>query len=512
MTKQNVVNSGQISDLRTTRGEKETNTIYENFPNLYALETTLGTSGKAAETVKQLYEVLINTREVLYNKVEETAKDLKEYFESLGLPKEEKVLASTELAKIISGYVMQNEHELGIKNRAIEVNPDTLSVRVVGADGFKEQLKNTGVGAIVLLATSGYDISKIELPQINEVGIRCKEYVKAVSKPIYELDNIERAFRQATEQIYLPIFAEKFDSLAETAANQKTAESFEQLENILEKFGECFTCYEPRNNQAAKIYSSFELLRNVATELSTEQRKEYLNHMLPNMEVIYKICEKPITEDLKIKEAQSWEDVHRLLAGLTHEDVTTIREANWQNVRHYIEALKNQNTNELTIDILRDIHSLSGRYLFPSFALGFRFDPNQNRSSYSEGTKDAIIADGKINFNAPNPAEAREEMENIVQAANTLISEHQPKIIFEIKIAPLAAEYVVTHPHPDGNGTMALFFVEACMALRGDYELLEQYDMSLYKRTAAIFRGNPVAEIILKLEYGKRVKKLKREE
>lgn len=253
----------------------------------------------------------------------------------------------------------------------------------------------------------------------------------------------------------------------------------------------------PKSADLDNSYSLFKPIILAAPNLNPEQKDLYIQATNDHDLTFYSAFSEQISTDQHFH-TKEWLQRHAFkLLGLSPEEIKKIILGNWTNVKNYIKDLPNSDS-ELTLSILRKVSRLSSATILPSFAQGFRHDPSPVPLNYLSPALEEIEY-GHKNFPARGaPVNKLESiMPDIVSQANNLIQNTDSKKRFEVSIASLAADYASAHPHPDGNGTKTLFFIETCMALRTDYPLLEEYAIDMLDRSQQFLRNNSKATAIL---------------
>jgi fido (protein-threonine AMPylation protein) len=244
-------------------------------------------------------------------------------------------------------------------------------------------------------------------------------------------------------------------------------------------------------------YTLFKPIILAVPNLNPHQKDLYIQAINDHDLSFYSAFSEQISTDQHFNTTE-WLQRHAFkLLGLTPEETKNIILDNWTNVKNYFKDLQN-NDSELTLSILREVSRLSSATILPSFAQGFRHDP----SPVPLGNLSPVLEEieyGHKNFPAHGAPvyELENIMPDIINQANNLIQNTDSKKRFEVSIASLAADYASAHPHPDGNGTKTLFFIETCMALRTDYPLLEEYSIDMLDRSQQFLRNNSKAVAIL---------------
>jgi len=247
-----------------------------------------------------------------------------------------------------------------------------------------------------------------------------------------------------------------------------------------------------------QTYSLFKPIILAAPNLNPDQKSLYVEAVSSNDLAFYSAFSEQISTDPYFKTEELLQCHSFKLLGLNPEETKEIILGNWVNVADYLKDLK-QSDSELTLDILREVSGRSSAIILPSFAQGFRHDPIPSSLNHLTPSLREIHYRNKILSARGASADKLENMmQNLVNRANYLIKNETNKPRFEDSIALLAADYAFIHPYPDGNGTKTIFFIETCMALRGDYQLLSNYEIDIGKRAHQVLRNNSKATRILK--------------
>ncbi|OGK52529.1 hypothetical protein A2970_01070 [Candidatus Roizmanbacteria bacterium RIFCSPLOWO2_01_FULL_44_13] len=289
-----------------------------------------------------------------------------------------------------------------------------------------------------------------------------------------------------------------------TVANLIMSDNKPRVDLGLKYFPNLLERLEPlASEKQVNLDYSYFLFRPIiltAPSLNPEQKNSYTKTIKQHDLTIYSVFSKQIVADPYFQTGE-WLQRHSFkMLGLTSEETKQIILSNWQKVSAYIVGLTSQG-HEMNFDILREISFSASNNLLPSFALGFRFDHLSESLDELRPTLKEIDYRYRFLRAHGTPADNLEAtISRIIQKANSQIKSENNNRHFEKQIASLAAEYVSAHPHPDGNGTKTLFFIDACMALKGGYVPISEYEVDIDKRALQILRGNKTALKILNLK------------
>jgi hypothetical protein len=263
---------------------------------------------------------------------------------------------------------------------------------------------------------------------------------------------------------------------------------FERLKEVLELYEHIPARF---GNEDLSLIPEFELLISNKKYLSSENVST-LNYFLEeNEKLIFTVLGEEYFFKINSKHVD-YESAYQEMFGYTHTEIWERRNRNWANVNKYLmEEIKPR--GELEVADLRNIHVLSTKGVLPFFCQGFRNDriDGFHRANYSK--KDVTFGSENNRTQSTDLEDLDETLQMLTDKANSLVKSKLPPIMKEVAMGNLFSEYASTHPHPDGNGTNAIFFVEAMKVLEGNYEPPKTYDPNYYKRVAKSLNGNVLA-------------------
>lgn len=358
----------------------------------------------------------------------------------------------------------------------------------------------------VVSAISYFLANDYEIPLNQDAWEKLAEFTKKIEPhiKIAELANTEitklQNAKESIEGLYLDDFIEAIDQLCAHLEKIEPLEaSVAQLHNLIKTANQMY----PNKKLDEKITSSFLKLTQRKQSLPSKLRQELNMFFVTEEALIMKLIGTQFSKKEFIqKEFIRYEDFLSELFNYSPHEIGVIRRFNWNNVKEYMNSIKATHDGIDTGDIEK-IHELAMQGLLPKELFGFRsrYSKHQNNNlfrqsllhGYSDVTIKSEIGNKDRELQTTPVAEIPEAMNHLVTKANESITGNLPKRLFEIQLALLAEDYAKIHPHYDGNGTCAVFFMEACMAARGDYELQETYALGLTPRIKETLRHNYIA-------------------
>ena len=174
--------------------------------------------------------------------------------------------------------------------------------------------------------------------------------------------------------------------------------------------------------------------------------------------------------------AHDYETFWTDLLGLSSQEITTKRQRNWGQVHDYIVDTITPRGGLQTSDLER-VNQISLRGIVPQEYCGFRQEGEETRAGLMPG-----VPSGRVT----------EEIDELVTKANQLLLRNPNRNRFFIEAGKLFADYAAIHPHRDGNGTTAIFFIEAMASLYGE-ECPNTFSFNPKERISNALRGNKLA-------------------
>ncbi|NMB70109.1 hypothetical protein GYA27_02810 [candidate division WWE3 bacterium] len=232
----------------------------------------------------------------------------------------------------------------------------------------------------------------------------------------------------------------------------------------------------------------FNALIDAKKSLTPENVSVLNNFLETNEELIFEVLGEDYFFELS-GGGDSFEDDYREMFGYTGKEIWERRKRNWENVNKYL-------TDEvaargyLTVDDLRQIHILSTKGVLPFFCQGFRNDRNIGWYQ-AEHFKETVTIGKEVR--TTEAVELDAALELLVSKANRVAKAGYPKVMAEVAWGNLFAEYATMHPHPDGNGTNDVFFIEAIKVLDGGYTPPQRYEQDYKTRVKNTLNNNVLA-------------------
>lgn len=465
------------------------------------------------QQIARITEKAVAASETCYQAVVESQTKITDYVFSHGLSG----LAPddpTAKARDIENVIDQNRTFFGLprlpddypkSDNEIIVDPDTFDV-FIGSRHDKEDrdwiLGKDKIYALTLVAKAGKDLNTLDLDELEQFAQNCSQELEVLSTAPFTQRSIRHEWQLQVEALYHEDFLNLFHkSVNNVLSGQDTSQTIEDLSQVLEVFESDFAYNS--DPLVKPFYEEFVRLREGAKQLPRSERDHFIHVLNNHSAAIYQKCSDSVLEERTIlheKGNMDWEALHRQIMGFSEKEVNIQRRENWIHVHQYLKKMAVSGTQEMTLEDLRQLHTIALKGVLPDFALGFRFDYKEDMWHYwpyyktnTIGTKRGIIETADSNT-------ARAKMEQIVESANKLIKTKMPNAVFETALANLVSDYALVHPHPDGNGTMTLFFAEAAMALKG-YDIPLHTSLTLANRFQEAFRGNYLALATMRLGF-----------
>lgn len=228
----------------------------------------------------------------------------------------------------------------------------------------------------------------------------------------------------------------------------------------------------------AALAEGFDILAQERhSQLSPELNQRLLQYFEDHEDEILSACASYKYDYANDLETSNAEHFMKETFRLSSQEVIEKRARNWQQVHEYIQQHFAENNELITLESLEDIHQLSSKGLIPQRSLGIR-----------TGEEDVVVGGLKdeLMFSAfgVHHSLVKRELQFLVTQANRLAVESQntnhnrlaERHKFYDQLADHYANYVIIHPHNDGNGTMAVFLMEAVKA-RAGYPTMDKYDI-----------------------------------
>jgi len=255
-------------------------------------------------------------------------------------------------------------------------------------------------------------------------------------------------------------------------------EIFELYQHIPSRFKEKQCSLEPE----------FRVLLEVKSKLSPENGAVLNNFLESNEEVIFEVLGETYFFNIQNKH-DDFEGAYREMFGYTAKEIWERRNRNWGKVNRYLTE-EVASRGYLTVEDLRQIHILSTSGVLPFFCRGLRNDRNIGWYQ-AEHAKKTVTIGTKVS--TTDVGDLDNSLDVLVSKANRVAKAGCPQVMAEVAWGNLFAEYAMIHPHPDGNGTNAVFFIEAVKVLSGNYSPPERYEPNYIKRVTKTLNGNVLA-------------------
>ncbi len=421
------------------------------------------------------------------------------------LPIQKQEQRPEEIALQMQRFIENNRAYFALPPQSTHMIVDPLSLQIfVGNSPKREDMDMWGNAkgvALQILAQRQCQIGVLTQEHISKLALHEKECLTIVTAKREEERIIQVAGIHKEEQ-YHDDFVHQFSQAVRTFVHSpdKSPENITSVDALLTLLESQFTVFP--DTLAKQIYPLFvQLTTGTKGRLSPDDRKQLVQTLQKHSRIVYHALASEIRKDPEIAKAQDGEDIHRTLFGLTHAEVAEQRKENWKRVSHYLAGMKNRQNKQLTTDDLEQIHILSSKGILPDYMHGFRFGDYKEFIVYHQEIHENYISSKRGTKKTQPFTQAWKTLDTIKAKANELISQHPNSMVFEQRLAPLVAEYAALHPHPDGNGTMAIFFAEACKALSGNYPIPQQFESRLITRLRSTFPHNPLATLTVLASY-----------
>jgi len=337
------------------------------------------------------------------------------------------------------------------------------------------------------LAQRGFDIVHAEEHVLRELveGKALAAFSELVTT-IYQGKENAGTIIQEERDTYAQDLKQELSSLIENMTSTgsgeidcpRLQEIFELYQHIPSRFKEAQHSLEPE----------FRALVEVKRGLTPENASTLNNFLEGNEELIFKVLGEDYFFKIQDKH-DDFESAYREMFGYSGKEIWEIRNRNWENVNNYLTD-EVATRGYLTVDDLRQIHILSTRGVLPFFCRGLRNDSNIGWCQAEHSKKTVTIG---TEVNTTDVLDLDSSLEVLVSRANRIAKSGYPQIMAEVAWGNLFAEYATIHPHPDGNGTNAVFFIEAVKVLGGNYSPPERYKPTYIKRVTNTLNGNVLA-------------------
>lgn len=428
------------------------------------------------------------------------------------LPIQKQEQKPEEIALQMQRFIEHNREFFSLPPQSTHMIVDPLSLQIfVGSSPKREDMDMWGNAkgvALQILAQHQCQIDALTPAQISKLALHEKECLAIATAERKEERIIQTAGIRKEEQYY-DDFVHQFSQVVETLVHSpdRSPENITSVDALLTLLESQFTVFP--DTLAKQIYPLFvRLTTGTRGRLTPDDRKQLVQTLQKHSRIVYHALASEIRKDPEIAKAQDGEDIHRILFGLTHTEVAEQRKENWKRVSRYLTGMKNRQDKRLTTDDLEQIHILSSKGILPDYMHGFRFGDYKEFIVYHQEIHENFISSKRGTKKTQPFTQAWKTLDTIKAKANELISQHPNSIIFEQRLAPLVADYAALHPHPDGNGTMAIFFAEACKALSGNYPVPQQFEPRLITRLRSTFPHNPLATLTVLASYSVKERKL----
>lgn len=267
-----------------------------------------------------------------------------------------------------------------------------------------------------------------------------------------------------------------------------SADSLARLKQVFELYAHILGRF---TSEHFSLIPEFQKLINAKKTLSVETNARLNTFFEENEKLIFKVLGEDCFFEI-LDKSGDYEVAYRELFGYSGKDIWERRNRNWRAVNTYLTE-EVASRGHLEVDDLRNIHILSTKGILPFFCQGFRTDRAIGWYSLEHSKRTVTIGSDVSTM----PVELLDDALNLlVSKANAVVHSKYPHVMAEVAWGNLFAEYAVIHPHPDGNGTNAVFFIEALKVLRGNYTPPEKYEENYIKRVDVALNRNIVAKAI----------------
>ena len=395
------------------------------------------------------------------------------------------------LAEGVEQFFHVNKVELGYGLRdKIRVDPITFAVEIRAPlsregewnEAHDKKVSTAGVEMLRYLALNGIDVADVPFQDFEAFFNANKAYLQMVTAgesflTTVELDcfnQIETLYEKDLET-YITGLCENLSIFADSETYTQNLATFTQFITSLRENRFWNVSFHPQATALRTvIQQEFTKLMEKRATLPASAQQNLLDTLDEHQEDIFKTFGRDLFEkSMRNNPEKDYETIMASMFNLTETEKTTKRDRNWKEVNNYIRQLAAERRT-LTSEDLEKMHQISSRGILPPFIYGVRRPGHIGEA----GADEVILASPKGGSEISGvPAENVEgEMQNLLIRANSLTKNvFLPKALFEIELGNLFAEYVRIHPHYDGNGTMAVFFVETLKTMRGGYELKDDY-------------------------------------
>jgi hypothetical protein len=366
------------------------------------------------------------------------------------------------------------------------------------SEPFYVQTANETTDIIKFLALSNVDLSKVE-PEILKKFIETEKdtlkivfdegYIKLIDLQTERVKKIRETMEQPSTEV--------MRSLADKESFEE--QDFKQLEKLLIFKTKIGTFSEETEDKLTEgLYKIIDKYKGARDSKSYGLVQHFC---LKNEELLWHALLARQGEKI----SNTTEDMETFMKELYHLDGIEIRQRRFINEEktRVLMRIWAKEKKRLTVDTSRELHKTMNKGILPFFALGLRSDNFGTNSRIEVESRTAVIApkNKAEGVETTSKDKVTEEIGTLMEKANSLI-EKGPKYIFEIGIANLTAQYAKIHPHPDGNGTMALLFAEMCFINKGYTEITEKVAETPFKeRLMATFRKNVAAIVTVTSSY-----------
>ncbi len=445
--------------------------------------------------------------------VEVSLAEIERFIFESGLEKYPEQTPSEDIAEDIKDYLRAHKEYFEINAYLIHVNPKNYSVfgRDTETGEVTERYTNPKIETLTTVAALGLDIGTLTEEQLDLISSNLSWQWEIILNSDLERAKLHRDALDSVEQLYYKPFVDKFSQISErlvvevdsAKAIQTSDEFFELVELLQRGFNRI---------PAGVAKETYPMLRKVILDSQNFEpslRAHFIDSLSEHSHYLYRYYGGEIQRDPSFASIDDWENLHASFLGLLPAEIERIKTTNWsKTVQLLNEIREGAHGKMLTVEMLRELNEASLKGLLPDFTLGFRFDADtRNHYFYfgqqiSRNTIERVEKGSRtIVGETTDPEILEATMNDLVMRTNDLVQMHQLKAIFEIELAKLAAEYAVDHPQTDGNGRMTCVYMEACMALRGDYEVNNKYSTNFRSHVWNTLRGNAIAVAVLFAKY-----------